>query len=156
MCCCFCCCQTRFSLVIYMLITTSLAFIFGIVVISNFGSNTDVYKYATKEYEYEKATSNGELAEELANELKNLQSKESVIAFRNQLLSKTINDAVCTEESHDKIKSLKGIELGLGSVLFSFSGIFLGVEILFMIFICGVKEFQVLSTTMYNIFNIRM
>ena len=152
MCCCFCCCQTRFSLVIYMLIITSLAFIFGIVVVSTFGSNTDIYNYLMKVHELDQAEK-GQISanpKDLEKELEKLRTESVKEIFS----SNTAKLGICTEENYEKIKSLKGIELGLGSVLFSFSGIFLGVEILFMIFICGVKEFQVLSTTMYNIFNI--
>ena len=152
MCCCFCCCQTRFSLVIYMLIITSLAFIFGIVVVSTFGSNTDIYNYLMKVHELDQAEK-GQISanpKDLEKELEKLRTESVKEIFS----SNTAKLGICTEENYEKIKSLKGIELGLGSVLFSFSGIFLGVEILFMIFICGVKEFQVLSSTMYNIFNI--
>jgi len=40
---CICCCFTRKSLLIYGIILTSIAFIYGIVAISQFGSNTDEY-----------------------------------------------------------------------------------------------------------------
>ena len=52
------------------------------------------------------------------------------------------------------IKSLKGIECGLGVILFIFPLIFLIIEIVFLIFIRGTKEYQVLPNTTFNIFNI--
>ena len=44
MCCCFCCCETRKSILIYIIVVSVIAFIYGIVAMSNFGSNTTLYK----------------------------------------------------------------------------------------------------------------
>lgn len=43
------------------------------------------------------------------------------------------------------IKHLKGIENGIGGLLFLFELIFLGCEIFFLIFVCGQQEYTVLS-----------
>jgi len=51
------------------------------------------------------------------------------------------------------IKHLKGIENGIGVLLFLFELIFLGCEILFLIYVCGQKEYTVLSEKKFNIFN---
>ena len=45
---CICCCFTRKSLLIYGIVLTSVAFIYGIVAISQFGSNTDEYDLIKK------------------------------------------------------------------------------------------------------------
>ena len=57
------------------------------------------------------------------------------------------------QKSYGLIKSLKGIENGLGVILFIFSLIFLIIEIILMITICGIKEFQVLSDKTYKVFD---
>ena len=41
---CFCCCTTRKSILIYAIVISCFAFIYGIVAISNFGSKTAIYK----------------------------------------------------------------------------------------------------------------
>lgn len=41
---CYCCCPSRKGLIIYMITINSIAFIYGIVVMSYFGSSTKVYK----------------------------------------------------------------------------------------------------------------
>ena len=51
------------------------------------------------------------------------------------------------------IKHLKGIENGIGGLLFLFELIFLGCEIFFLIFVCGQQEYTVLSEKKFNIFN---
>ena len=49
---------------------------------------------------------------------------------------------------------MKGIENGLGIILFIFPLIFLVAEIVYIIFLCGIKETQVLRITTYTVFNI--
>ena len=49
---CFYCCQTRKGILIYSIIISTLAFIYGIIVIAEFGSKTDVYKALIKKIEY--------------------------------------------------------------------------------------------------------
>lgn len=58
------------------------------------------------------------------------------------------------EKKYDLIKRLKGIENGLGIILFIFPLIFLVAEIVYIIFVCGIKETQVLRITTYTVFNI--
>ena len=41
---CFCCCPTRKSILIYAIVISTLAFIYGIITIANFGSSTKIYK----------------------------------------------------------------------------------------------------------------
>ena len=56
--------------------------------------------------------------------------------------------------SYNLIKSLKGIENGLGVILFIFPLIFLIAEIICLISICGIKEFQVLSDSSFQILTV--
>ena len=49
---CFCCCDTRKRTLIYAIVISTLAFIFGIFVIIKFGSRTKVYKALIKKIEY--------------------------------------------------------------------------------------------------------
>jgi len=42
---CYCCCTTRKGILIYMMVVSIIAFIYGIVAISYFGSSTEIYKY---------------------------------------------------------------------------------------------------------------
>jgi hypothetical protein len=58
------------------------------------------------------------------------------------------------QNSYGLIKSLKGIENGLGVILFIFPIIFLVIEIVCIIFTCGNKEFTVVTPTVFNVFNI--
>lgn len=101
--CCFCCCYTRESFLIYLIVITSIAISYGLFAIISFGSRTSNYK-----------------------SLKDISGV---------------------------IKHLKGIENGIGVLLFLFELIFLGCEILFLIFVCGQREYAVLSEKKFNIFN---
>lgn len=56
--------------------------------------------------------------------------------------------------SYDIIKRLKGIEQGIGILLFIFTLIFIGVEIMLLYFSCGDKEYKLLSAKKFNIINI--
>ena len=49
---CFCCCLTRKSIIIYLIVITVIAFIYGIIAISEFGSRTEIYKYLVDRIEY--------------------------------------------------------------------------------------------------------
>ena len=43
---CFCCCFTKLSVLVYLVVINSLFVIFGILVIATFGSDTQEYKIA--------------------------------------------------------------------------------------------------------------
>ena len=163
MCCCFCCCHTRFSMLIYMMVISAIAFIYGIITISQFGSSTEIYKLLLNKIDYleNNKNSNNPLsyANSIASSVKSLnnvnyQNIKSEVDRQAMNAIYDFNLASFTGNNFGVIKKLKGIECGLGIVLFIFPGIFLGVEILFLIFVCGIKEYKVLSTKMYNIFNI--
>ena len=163
MCCCFCCCHTRFSMLIYMMVISAIAFIYGIVTISQFGSSTEIYKYLLiriDDLENNKNSYNPlSFANSVASSVKsvnsvNYQNIKSEVDRQSMNAISEFSFASVTGYNFGVIKKLKGIECGLGIVLFVFPGIFLGVEILFLIFVCGIKEYKVMSTKMYNIFNI--
>ena len=151
---CLCCCTTRFSILVYMIIISALALIYGIVSISIFGSSTKPYKILMLKIE---AAEKGDTdpTNERINQIQNQLNKygyNGISNLFNYIPSITKDNYKLYK--YDMIKRLKGIEHGLGIVLFIFPGIFLGVEILFLIYICGIKEYQILPTTLYKIFNI--
>ena len=45
---CLCCCNTRKSILIFAITISTLAFIYGIVALAEFGFNTDIYEYLIK------------------------------------------------------------------------------------------------------------
>ena len=51
------------------------------------------------------------------------------------------------------VKYLKGIEIGIGGILYVFPIIFFGMSIAFLVFTCGRREYQVLSVKKYMILN---
>ena len=156
---CFCCCTTRKSILIYTIVISSFAFIYGIIAIANFGSSTEIYKaLIAKLEELEKkqsrvlnlndpypypyyGTNTNKYAQEILNS----------VSFANIL---NLNEETIKLKNYSIIKSLKGIECGLGVVLFIFPLLFLVAEIVFLIFARGIKEYQVLPNTIFNIFNI--
>ena len=149
---CFCCCMTRKSIIIYLMVINIIAFIYGIVAISEFGSSTEIYKY-------------------LINTLDRLENSSSrrlypypyTYSYNDYNYAKLILDQATMNEidkltkddvSHfGLIRSLKGIENGLGVVIFVFTILFLAAEIVYLIFAWGTKEFQIMPTTTFNILN---
>ena len=155
---CFNCCITRKSILIYLIVMTSLAFIFGIVTISRFGSKTDIYKYVMARLEFLESIENCESTDSLTFNygIIKLASRYNIRKIDIDSFSE-INNYTCSDLEEDDfvwIKRLKGFENGLGVVLFVFSILFLAVEILFLILIRGIKDSQLLPTKMFNVFNI--
>ena len=72
-------------------------------------------------------------------------------ASKVKIDSLTMN--ILEEKGYGLIKSLKGIENGLGVLLFVFTIIFLAAEIVYLIFAWGTKEVQIMKTTLFNILN---
>ena len=137
---------------------TSLAFIFGIVTISRFGSKTDIYKYVMARSEFLEKIENCEFTDSLTFNygIIKLASRYNIRKIDIDSFSE-INNYTCSDLEEDDfvwIKRLKGFENGLGVVLFVFSILFLAVEILFLILIRGIKDSQLLPTKMFNAFNI--
>ena len=194
---CFCCCTTRFAVLIYMIVISALAFIYGIVAISNFGSSTKIYEYLINridELEEQKSNSsyyeddeyngyfrhNNFLSKNDVNQTRSEKNKRRINYYdsyynsyvyngyskKNVELAKAILDTASVSnidslkprdlKSHGYglIKSLKGIENGLGVVLFIFPIIFLVIEVVLTIFSCGNKEFTVLSPVVFKSVNV--
>ena len=172
---CFCCCTTRKSILIYAIVISSFAFIYGIVAISKFGSNTEIYqKLIDKLNELESnssTTSDFPSYDDFYKTKNNRRTTQyddynNLNHYYNQKVAKAILDSASysriqslTQENikngdYSLIKSLKGIENGLGVILFIFPIIFLVLEIIFLIFACGIKEYKVLPNNTFNILNI--
>ena len=216
---CFCCCVTRKSILIYAIVISSFAFIYGIVAIAKFGSSTEIYKvlvnkleelekqnqyssYSTSsttsttkfnyDYDYDyyddynnnyynnynngynNNNNNYNYNGYYKTKVKRRNSNKDDLYYSgvltgnpyNNELAKAILDSASysqirslkpediREGGYGLIKSLKGIENGLGVILFIFPLIFLITEIIFMITICGIKEYQVLSDTAFKVFNV--
>ena len=173
---CFCCCTTRKSILIYAIVISSFAFIYGIVAISKFGSNTEIYQTLIdklNELESNSSTTsdyysrnNNDYYFKTKNNRRTTQYDYNYPNYYNQKVAKAILDSASysriqslTQQNikngdYSLIKSLKGIENGLGVILFIFPIIFLVLEIIFLIFACGIKEYKVLPNNTFNIFNI--
>jgi len=150
---CICCCFTRKSLLIYGIIITSVAFIYGIVAISQFGSNTDEYNTIKTALDVCDAIS-GYVSRRLENkDLPPLTAKYLKTNTEKRKLQYLQYFQYC-DGSYGVLKSLKGIENGLGTVLFIFPLLFLIAEIVYLIFTCGISENQVHSLTAFNVLNI--
>ena len=174
---CFCCCQTRKGILIYSIIISTLAFIYGIIVISEFGSKTDVYEALIKKIEYLEAKGDtntnsddfrryyfgyyGKRRLTSYNYPYGYYSNYEAYEYAKNVLDTESMDKISSltykdlqEKKYDLIKRLKGIENGIGIFLFIFPLILLVAEIVYIIFVCGIKETQVLRITTYTVFNI--
>ena len=149
---CICCCTSRKSLLIYAIVVTTITVIYGIVTISQFGSNTEVYKVLKARIElyntvkslltfYTRSLDDRDIAY-------SIQDAESIYKI-NHLQSEDFE-----KTSYNLITKLKGIENGAGVVLFVLSIIFLVAEIIYLIFACGIRETQLASNSVYCVLNI--
>ena len=169
------------------MVISIIAFIYGIVAISKFGSKTTVYKklieklealesnktssssssdyynsrnnypyYKINQKENNKRRNDGNYGNygnyqvtPISNEVAISILDAASISIINSLTNEDIS-----RKSYGMVKSLKGIENGLGVVLFIFPIIFLVIEIVFLVLICGDREYKVLPTTTFNILNV--
>lgn len=153
---CFCCCTTRKSILIYLIVVTSFAFIYGIIAISQFGSSTDIYDYLIDKLDRlessgSPSSSSGNRRLQPYNYPNTYQAAKVILdtASVSKIDSLTYEDI--NGKSYGMVKSLKGLENGLGVVLFIFPILFLVAEIVFLVFSWGNKEFQIMKTSTYNI-----
>ena len=137
---CICCCNTRKSLLIYMMIISVIAAVYGIIVLTQFASKTDIYDNFIKRLKYVEEEEVGEEAYESLDE--NATVEQLIGAF---------GDPQIKDKSVSLIKNLKNIENGMGIVLFIFPLIFLIIEVVFLILMLGNKEYK---PTLYKILNI--
>lgn len=169
---CYCCCPTRKGIIIYMMVVSIFAFIYGIVAISYFGSSTDIYKYFKEKLDalkksgsssssgssYSGSTSTGYSGSYSYNYNYpigyNKETEKWAKAVLDTISKGYIDDLNSTSGySTSVIGNLKSIENGLGVVLFIFPIIFLVVEIVFLVFTCGDKEFTPLPETTFKVLN---
>ena len=119
-------------------------FIFGILAIANFGSNTDVYDIIRSLLELYDDAKNGRTLSDYStlneNDLKSVYN--------------LITEADLDSYPYNLVLMLKGMEKGLGTILFVFSIIFLVAEIVYMVFICGVSENQVLKVETFHVLRV--
>lgn len=155
---CICCCPSRKSLLIYAIIVSVLAFIFGIVGITQFASKTEVYK-ALKE--------RIDLYDSLKYLLQNNRNLDyyddnyyyttNVVLSALDAESMTKINSLTAEDfesnNYSLIKRLKGIENGLGTILLIFPIIFLAAEVVYLIFICH-GEYQVMKVKTFAVLNV--
>lgn len=155
---CFCCCTTRKSILIYLIIITSVAFIYGIVALSQFGSSSDIYDRLIKRLEELESSPSTRNSGYRRMQIYPGYYPNYIDSLTGDAKSISIIDDLKKEDLEGKgygmIKSLKGIENGLGVLIFVFTIIFLGAEIVYLFFSRGIKEFQLMETKIYNIFNI--
>ena len=171
---CFCCCETRKSILIYLIVISSLAFIYGIISLSKFGSNTDLYKLlkvkleilegSSSNYNYNNYNNNynynyRKLASYTYNPYYNdydydyNYAKEVLDSDSTTKIASLTNKDI-QDKSYGMVKNLKGIEKGLGVILFVFIIIFLAVEIFYIVFTCENHETQVCKNNIFTILNI--
>lgn len=153
---CFCCCTTRKSILIYLIVVTSFAFIYGIIAIAEFGSNTDIYDYLidrldSLEDQGSSSRSYRRMQHPSYYSYPNYEYAKSILDTASVAEIDALTYDVIKGKSYGLVRSLKGIENGLGVVLFIFPIIFLAAEIVFLVFAWGNKEFQIMKTTTYNI-----
>ena len=158
---CFCCCDTRKRTLIYAIVISTLAFIFGIFVIIKFGSRTKVYKALIKKIEYLEDKGYSSISDDFwiyynyyydDDEYYDNSKDDLDAASMAKILS--IDYSYLKNNSYGLIKRLEGIENGLGIILFIFSLLFLISEIVYIAFVCGIRETQLLKTITFNVFNI--
>ena len=151
---CFCCCISRKSIIIYSIVITIIAFIYGVVAISEFGSKTEIYKYLVDKIEYlEEHKTSRRLQYPYYPYNYNYDYAKLILDSASQAKIDSLTMNILEEKGYGLIKSLKGIENGLGVLLFVFTIIFLAAEIVYLIFAWGTKEVQIMKTTLFNILN---
>ena len=186
---CFCCCPTRKSILIYAIVISTLAFIYGIITIANFGSSTKIYKIfkeTIKEIEknpnsgssssssssfssnYPNYDANDYINWGLKKKNRRADSTFNALGYANsyynqygEALLNSVSASHIAALSYNDVKSgkfsfiknLKAIENSIGVILFIFPFIFLVLEIVFLIFSSGIKEYQVLSNKAFSVFN---
>ena len=169
---CVCCCCTRKSLLIYSIIITIVAIIYGIFAISLFASNTGIYKLLIEyldyleeygyeyryeyRYEYSRRLTNSDVVYDFYDFHYDLThfglepiDHSSFVYITNLYADKNFN-------AYDffLVQMLKGWEYGLGYLLFSFPVLFLVAEFAYLVMIFGKSENQLMKVETYSYLNI--
>ena len=155
---CICCCLTRKILIIYGIAISGIAFIYEIIVISNFASRTKNYKILKKEFEvYEVEASYDPNLDyiDLYYIYYEIYKLDLPYGEIEEFFDKYNSDYEYIEKYHyGMIKKLKGIENGFVIPFFIFTIIFLGAEIVYLYFAYGIGEYQLLKEKTFKILNI--
>ena len=162
---CYCCCISRKGITIYMMVISIIAFIYGIVAMSYFGSSTKIYKAFKKKLDSMESSRGSSEYDYLRRLYPYGYPYSTTTAYNSeyQELAKDILDSISLEyinnlnstksQSTSVIGNLKAIENALGVILFVFPIIFFVAEIVFLVFSCGDKEFTPLSGTTFKVLN---
>ena len=166
---CYCCCISRQGITIYMMVISIIAFIYGIVAMSYFGSSTKIYKAFKEKLDSIKSSGGGSSSSSSRyNYLRRLYPYTNPYPYNGynkeyQELAKDVLDSISLEyinklnstsgQSTSVIGSLKSLENSLGVILFVFPIIFLIFEIVFLVFSCGDKEFTPLPGITFKVLN---
>lgn len=178
---CICCCNSRKSILIYIIIVSVIAFIYGIICVSQFAHNSEIYKSLIKKIKELESGSNsnnnygesndnsiygGYRRTDYNNYPYNTYNPYSTSSVQNEIAQAIVDsgslikiDSLTKSDiaECDFIKKLKGIENGLGILLFVFTLIFLIIAIIFLANIRGIRETQILPTETFNTcYNIKM
>ena len=167
---CFCCCQTRQTINIILLIITLSIFVYSSITIITHASNTILYETFENRLESVKPTSKKHSSE---NDNSNTNTNNNDDYNRDEELNNyilqnfrkyvdspkdinsyyyisTLNYYDLEENKHDVLKALRGIEKGFGIT-------FIVLHILFLIFIisflcnsCGDREYTLSSLSTFN------
>ena len=152
---CICCCETRKSLLISAIIISILSIIYGIITVSQFGHKSFVYKYLKAKLDSYDAIKDT-LSPYDYPDYRILESYDfSSLSYEDLSSIDKIEmlDYDDLKFSHNILNKLKGIENGLGVVLLVFSFLFLAGEIVFLFFIRGSLENQLLRVKLFSILN---
>jgi hypothetical protein len=140
-----------------MMIISIIACIYGIIAIANFGSNTKIYKALKEKLNYLESYGGTSTNFDYLRRLADLTYEDYEELYQDvtdSISLYNIEELDSTEgTSTSIIGKLKTIENSLGIVLFIFPIIFLVVEIVFLVFSCGNKEFTPLPETTFNALN---
>ena len=162
---CFFLFTTRKSLLIFAIITSAVIFIYGIATLATFGSDTEIYEVLIWMIDNIEESGSNPFYPDLSgySGYSGIFSDYDFPEFEtdkdsadDKSLTKIMNfkKKYLNSKSYGLVKSLDGIEKGLGSLLFIFNILLLAASIVYLIFAWGIKEKQLLPTNTFNIFNI--
>ena len=132
---CICCCPSRKSLLVYAIIISALAFIYGIIGITQFASKTEEYKALKERIDLYDSI------KDMVQNYRNLDYYEGYYYTTNVALSTLDTESMIKINSltvddfennnYSLIKGLKAIENILGTILLIFPIIFLAAEVVY-------------------------
>ena len=151
---CICCCPSRKALLIYSILITIVAIIYGIVAMSLFASKTDLYKLLEAKIDQYDKSKNSRLLLDINDIYRNPEKFAfDAIDYISAVRIANLGPQDFENHPYSLIKMLKGIENGVGSLLFVFPVLFLAAEIAYLVFACGISENQLMRVKTYTILN---